>query len=83
MKFRHTFINFVPNYLINVDERNLLEWPKKYIKQYIKNGRKKGDHEKLLNMTTNITAEISNRKKNYFDNLAEKFCGPNLNQNAY
>ena len=65
MKFRHTFINFVPNYLINV------------------NGRKKGDHEKLLNMTTNITAEISNRKKNYFDNLAEKFCGPNLNQNAY
>ena len=27
-------------------------------------------------MTTNITTEISNSKKNYFDNSAKKLCNP-------
>ena len=30
-------------------------------------------------MTTNITTKILIRKKNYFDNLVEKLCDPNLN----
>ena len=34
-------------------------------------------------MTTDVTDEISNSKKNYFDNLAGKSCDPKLNQNAY
>ena len=34
-------------------------------------------------MTTNITTEISNSKKNYFNNLAEKLCDPKLNRKAY
>ena len=34
-------------------------------------------------MTTNIATEISNSRKNYFDNLAEKLCDPKLNRNAY
>ena len=54
----------------------------KLYKEYIKNGRKEEDYEKLLNMTTNITTEISNNKKNYFDNLAEKLCDPKLNRKA-
>ena len=31
----------------------------------------------------NITTEISNSKKNYFDNLAEKLFDPKLNRKAY
>ena len=33
-------------------------------------------------MTTNITTKNSNSKKNYFANLAEKLCNPQLNQKA-
>ena len=76
------FTNFVPNKLITVDDRDhplvaekikkLLKDESKLYKQYIKNGRKEGDYDKLLNVTTNITTEISNSKKNYFDDLAEK-----------
>lgn len=54
-----------------------------FYKQYIKNGRKEGDYDKLLNMTTNITAEILNCKKNYFDNFAEKLCDLKLNWMPY
>ena len=54
-----------------------------FYKLYIKNGRKIGVYEKLLNMTNNITTEISNSKKIYFDNLAEKLSDPKLNRNAY
>ena len=54
-----------------------------FYKQYIKNGRKEGDYDKLLNMTTNITAEILNCKKNYFDNFAEKLCDLKLNRMPY
>ena len=39
--------------------------------------------KKILNVTTNVTTEISNSKKNYFDNLAEKLCDPKLNRKAY
>ena len=49
----------------------------------MENGRKEGGSEKLLKMTTNITTEISNSKKNYFDNSAEKLCHPKLNRKAY
>ena len=38
---------------------------------------------KLLNMTTNITIEISNSKRNYFDNLVGKLCDPKLNRVVY
>ena len=31
-------------------------------------------------MTPNLTTEISNSKKSYFDNLAEKLCDPKLNR---
>ena len=75
-------MNFVPNKLITADERDLpwvtekikklLKDKSKLYKLYIKNGRKIGVYEKLLNMTNNITTEISNSKKIYFDNLAEK-----------
>ena len=34
-------------------------------------------------MSTNITIEISNSKRNYFDNLAGKLCDPKLNRIAY
>ena len=34
-------------------------------------------------MTNNITTEISNSKKIYFDNLAEKLSDPKLNRKAY
>ena len=82
-----------PNKLVTVDDRDppwmtqniktLLKDKSKLYKEYIKNGRKEGDYEKLLNMTTNITTEISNSKKNYFDNLAGKLCDPKLNRKAY
>ena len=45
--------------------------------------KKTGVYEKLLNMTNNITTEISNSKKIYFDNLAEKLSDPKLNRKAY
>ena len=80
-------MNFVPNKLITVDDRDL-PWVTEKIKKllidksklyklYIKNGRKIGVFEKLLNMANNITTEISNSKKNYFDNLAEKLSDQN------
>ena len=82
------FTNFVPNKLITVDDRDrplvaekikkLLKDESKLYKQYIKNGRKEGDYDKLLNATTNITTEISNSKKNYFDDLAEKIMRPKI-----
>ena len=75
------FMNFVPNKLITVDERDpprvterkkkLLKGKSKLYKLYIKNGRKIGVYEKLLNMTNNITT-ISNGKKIYLVNLSEK-----------
>ena len=34
-------------------------------------------------MTNNIKTEISNSKKIYFDNLAEKLSDPKLNRKAY
>ena len=86
------FTNFIPNKLITLDDRDppwvtenikkLLKDKSKLYKQYIKSERKEGDYEKLLNMTTNITTEIPNNKKNYFDNLAEKLCDP-INSKAY
>ena len=30
-----------------------------------------------------MTAEISNSKKSYFENLLEKLCDPKLNRKAY
>ena len=56
---------------------------RKLYKQYIKNGRKEGDYDKLSNMTINTTTEVSNSMKNYFDNLSEKFCDQKLNWKAY
>ena len=83
------FINFVPNKLITVDNRNppwVTERIKKLLidksilyKLYIINGKKIGVYEKLLNMTNNMTTETSNNKKIYFDNLAEKLSEPKLN----
>ena len=83
-------MNFVPNKLITVDDRDpprmtekikkLLKDKSKLYKLYIKSGRKIGVYEKLLNMTNNIITEISNIKKNYFDNLAEKLSDPKLNR---
>ena len=87
------FMNSVSNKLIIVDDRNpplvtenikkLLKDKSKFYTQCIKNGREEGDYKKLLNITTNITTEISNSKKNYFDNLTEKLCDPKLNRKAY
>ena len=86
-------MNFVPNKLVTVDYRDspwvsgkikkLLIDKSKLYKLYIKNGSKIGVYEKLLNMTNNITTEISNSKKIYFDNLAEKLSDSKLNQKAY
>ena len=86
------FMNFVPNKLIAVDDRDppwmtekikkLLKDKSKSYKLYIKNGRKIGVCEKLLNMTNNITTEISNSKRIYLDKLAEKLSGPKLNWKA-
>ena len=69
------FMNFVRYKPITVDDRDppwVTEKIKKLYKLYIKNGRKITVYEKLLNMTNNITTEISNSKKIYSDNLAEK-----------
>ena len=66
-------MNFFPNKLITVDDRDppwvtekikkiLIDKSKLY-KLYIKNGRKMGMYEKLLNMTNNIITEMSNSKK--------------------
>ena len=87
------FINFVPNKLITVDNRNppwVTERIKKLLidksilyKLYIINGKKIGVYEKLLNMTNNMTTETSNNKKIYFDNLAEKLSESKLNRKAY
>ena len=59
--FTNTFTNFVPKKLITVDDRDppwvtkkikkLLKGKSKLYKQFIKNGRKEEDYEKLLNMT--------------------------------
>ena len=86
-------MNFVPNKLITVDDRDpprvtekikkLLKDKSKLYKLYIKSGRKIGVYEKLLNMTNNIATEILNSKKIYFDNLAEKLSDPKLNRKAY
>ena len=75
------FMNFVPNKLITVDDRDppsvtekkkMLTDKSKLYELYIKNGRKIGVCEKLLNMTSNITIEIMIFNEIYFDNLAEK-----------
>ena len=63
--------------------KKLLKGISKLYKQYVKNGRKEGNYEKILNMTTNIATEISNSRKNYFNNLVEKLCDPKLNRKAY
>ena len=86
-------MNFVSNKLITVDERDppwvtekikkLLKDKSKLYKLCIQNGRKIGVYEKLLNMTNNVTTEISNSKRTYFDNLAEKLSDPKLNRKAY
>ena len=86
-------MNFVPNKLKTVDDRDpswvtenikkLSKDKSKLYKLYIKNGRKIGVYEKLLNMTNSITTEISNSKKSYFDNLGEKLSDPKLNRKAY
>ena len=86
-------MNFVPNKLITVDGRDppwvtekikkVLKGKSKLYKLYIKNGRKIGVYEKLLNMTNNIITEILNSKKIYFDNLAEELSDPKLNREAY
>ena len=87
------FTNFVLNKLVTVGDRDppwvtekikeLLKDKSKLHKLYIKNGRKIGAYEKLLNMTNSITSEISNSKKIYFDNLVEKLSDPKLNGKAY
>ena len=58
------FMNFIPNKLKTADDRDppwvtqkikkLLKYKSKLYKLYIKNGRKIGVYEKLLNMTNNI-----------------------------
>ena len=64
--------------------KRLLKDKNKLCKQYIKNKRKVGDYEKLLNTTNNIAnTEISNSNKTFFDNLAEKCCDPTFNRKAY
>ena len=72
------FMKFVPNKLISVDDtdppwvtekiKKILISKSKLYKLYIKNGRKIGVYEKLLNMN-NITTEISNSKKIYFKKI--------------
>ena len=86
-------MNFVPNKLITADDgdtpwvtekvKKLLIDKSKLYKLYIKNGRKIGVYEKLLNMTNNITTEISKRRKIYFGNLVEKLSDPKLNWKVY
>ena len=78
-------MNFATNKLLTFDDRvtekinEILKDKSKLYKLYIENGRKIGIYEKLLNMTDNITAEIFNGKKIYFDNLAEKIIDLKLN----
>ena len=71
-------MKFVPNKLISVDDtdppwvtekiKKILISKSKLYKLYIKNGRKIGVYEKLLNMN-NKTTEISNSKKIYFKKI--------------
>ena len=78
-------MNFATNKLLTFDDRvtekinEILKDKSKLYKLYIANGRKIGIYEKLLNMTDNITTEIFNGKKIYFDNLAEKIIDLKLN----
>ena len=78
-------MNFATNKLLTFDDRvtekinEILKDKSKLYKLYIENGRKTGIYEKLLNMTDNITTEIFNGKKIYFDNLAEKIIDLKLN----
>ena len=83
---------FIPNKVITVAERDhslekiikkILKGKSKLYKIYKKNGRKVGVYEKLLNMTNNIATEISNSKKIYFKNLAEKLSDPKLKWKFY
>ena len=78
-----------PNKLITVNDRELpqltenekkklLIGKSKLYKLYIKNSRKIGVYEELLNMTNNITTEISNSKNICLDNLAEKLSDPKI-----
>ena len=62
--------------------RELLIGKSELYKLYIKNGRKIGVYEKLLNMT-NVIKEIPNSKKIYFDNLAKRLSDSKLNRRAY
>ena len=64
------------------EHQEIIERQKLY-KQYIKNERKEGYYGKRLNLTKNIATEISNGKRNYFDNLAEKLCDTELNWKVY
>ena len=71
-------MKFVPNKLISVDDtdppwvtekiKKILISKSKLYKLYIKNGRKIGVYEKLLNMN-NIATEVSNSKKIYFKKI--------------
>ena len=78
-------MNFATNKLLTFDDsvtekiNEILKGKSKLYKLYIENGRKIGIYEKLLNMTDNITTEIFNGKKIYFDNLAEKIIDLKLN----
>ena len=78
-------MNFATSKLLTFDDRvtekinEILKDKSKLYKLYIENGRKIGIYEKLLNMTDNITTEIFNGKKIYFDNLAEKIIDLKLN----
>ena len=63
--------------------KKLLIDKSKLYKLYIKNSRKIGAHDKLLNMTNNKTTEISNGKKIYFDNLRKNLSDPKLNRKGY
>ena len=78
-------MNFATKKLLTFDDRvtekinEILKDKSKLYKLYIENGRKIGIYEKLLNMTDNITTEIFNGKKIYFDNLAEKIIDLKLN----
>ena len=89
------FMKFIRNRLITIDDGVMTSWVTEKIKKllkdksklyklYIKNGKKTGVYEKLLNMTNNIATEIlTNRKKIYFDNLAEQLRDLTLNRKAY
>ena len=78
-------MNFATNKLLTFDDsvtekiNEILKGKSKLYKLYIENGRKIGIYDKLLNMTDNITTEIFNGKKIYFDNLAEKIIDLKLN----